>query len=52
MANYAFRYIDQEILASAENIEYIREIFSLPIDDALELTDDELCEDLTEGLDE
>lgn len=52
MTNYAFRYIDEEILASTENIDHMKQIFELPIEEAEALTDDELCEEVTEGLDE
>jgi hypothetical protein len=52
MANYAFRYIPEENLVSAENVDRLKQIFGLPIEEAEVLTDDELCEDVTEGLDE
>jgi len=51
MTNYAFRYMAEEILASAEIIEHLKSVWTLPIEEA-EATDDELCEDITEGLDQ
>jgi hypothetical protein len=50
MPNHAFRYIDEEALILAEQIDRMREIFASPMDHAERLTEDELNEDLTEGL--
>jgi len=50
--NHAFRYVPEENLVSSENIEHLKRIFELPIEVAERLTDDELCEDVTDGLDE
>jgi hypothetical protein len=52
MPNYAFRYIEEEPLISAEQIERMRQIYEAPIDEAEQLTEDELDEDLREGLSE
>ena len=52
MTNHAFRYIDSENHISNENIDHLEKIFELPIEVAEALTDDELYEDVTEGLDE
>jgi len=43
--NWAFRYMAEESLATAEQLESVEEIMTLPIDDAEVLTDDELNED-------
>ncbi len=50
MTNSAFRYLPEENLISDENHDHLEEIFSVPIEDAVELTDDELDEDVTEGV--
>ena len=45
MANYAFRYIAEENFATAAEVNLVKAILELPIEDALELTVDELDED-------
>jgi hypothetical protein len=52
VTNYAFRYIESENHISDQNLHHLKMIFELPIEEAEALTDDELCEDVTEGLDE
>jgi hypothetical protein len=42
--NHLFRYIAEENLISAENITRLERIMTLPIDEAVELTEDELDE--------
>jgi len=48
MDNHLFRYLAEENMVSAENIERIRKIMALPMADAQELTEDELNEDFNE----
>jgi hypothetical protein len=51
MTNHAFRYIDSENHISSENVDRLKKIFELPIEEAEALTDDELREEVTEGID-
>jgi hypothetical protein len=50
MANWAFKYIDEEPLISEENIDRLKQIFELPIHEAIQLTEDELDEDVDPSL--
>lgn len=42
MTNYASRYMESEARASPEDLERLRRIFTLPIDEAVELVDNHL----------
>ena len=44
MYNLAFRYYESELHISAENIELLKEIMTLPIEEAELLVEDELDE--------
>ena len=48
--NYAFRYIDEVPEITPAEVERMKQIMELPIDEAIELTDDELVEDIDLGL--
>jgi hypothetical protein len=50
MPNSAFRYLPEEILITEEQVDHMKKIFEVPLHEAIELTDDELDEDVTEGV--
>lgn len=50
MPNSAFIAGGEDQPISDEQVEHLEKIFTVPIHEAIELTDDELDEDLYEGL--
>lgn len=52
MTNYAFRYIAEENLISDENLAHLERVFTAPINDAFDLTNNESDDTVTPGLDE